>query len=345
MGRTEELLELQAAVGDPSDRMSTADAVIRTVIELNVAVLAGLPDDAAHRADRRLEMLARRRDLGTAEAAAQLALAVLRLRQGGQDGSAAAEQHCARALAVKNVPESVRRMALAAIIVSRGARGLPDADIHATAAATLPESDYGPEAMAAILKASLHPDAMLRAFRAGDPAARLGMGNIALMLRRQGRIGELLDVHAGFGAPAGRNWRAQARSLHDVEYNVLCVPGLPPEMIDEAAVRARWLMDNYPFKAKEDSTVRSAMQHTLALARLRQGRFDEVEPLCESGLAADVGPDIRATVLATLVIARRALGQPHADLLAEAVALSPDADLVSEARSGADEPLISLDGG
>ncbi len=83
------------------------------------------------------------------------------------------------------------------------------------------------------------------------------------------------------------------------------------------------------------------MEHTLALARLRQGRFDEVEPLCESGLAADFGPDNRATILATIVIARRALGRPHADLLAEAVALSPDADLVAEARSSADEPLVS----
>jgi hypothetical protein len=69
-----------------------------------------------------------------------------------------------------------------------------------------------------------------------------------------------------------------------------------------------------------------------------------VEPLCASGLALDIGPDSRATLLATLVLARRALGQPHAELLAEAVALSPDADLVAEARSSADEPLISHDG-
>jgi len=48
------------------------------------------------------------------------------------------------------------------------------------------------------------------------------------------------------------------------------------------------------------------------------------------------GPDTRATVLATIVMARRALGQPYAELLAEAVALSPDADLVAEARSVVD---------
>jgi hypothetical protein len=344
MGRAEELLELHAALDDPSDRMRTAEAVIRTVIEFDVAILAGLPEDAVDRAERRLEMLVRRRDLDTTEAAAHLALALQRLRQGGVDDNAAAERHCAQALAVKNVPDSVRRMALAAIIVSRQARGLPDEDIHATAAATLPALDHGPEAMAASLKAILHPEAVLRAFRAGDSAARLGVGAIAAMLRRQRRIGELLDVHAGFGEPAGRNWRAQAQSLHDVEYNLLCVPGLPSEVIDEAAVRTRWLMDNYPFKAKEDPELQPAMEHSLALARLRQGRFGEVEPLCGSGLGADFGPDNRATVLATIVIARRALGQPHADLLAEAVALSPGADLVAEARSSADEPLNSLDG-
>jgi hypothetical protein len=343
MGRAEELLELHAALDDPSDPMRTAEAVIRTVIEFNVALLAGLPDDAAHLAERRLEMLARRRDLGTTEAMAHLALALLRLRQGGRGDNSAAEQHCEQALAVKNGPDSVRRMALTAVTVSREARGLPDEDIRATAAA-LRALDDGPEVMAAHLKAVLDPETLLRAFREGDPAARLSVGTIAVMLRRQGRIGELLEVHAGFGEPAGRYWRAQAGSLHEVECSLLCVPGLPPEVIDEAAERMRWLMDNYPFKAKEDSQLRSAMEHTLALARLRQGRFGEVEPLCESGLAADVGPDNRATLLATLVIARRGLGQPHADLLAEAVALSPDADLVAEARSSADEPLISQDG-
>jgi hypothetical protein len=343
MGRAEELLELHAALDDPADQMSTAEAVVRTVIEFNVVGLVGLPEDAAHRAERRLEMLVRCPDLGTTEAAGHLALALLRLRQEGMDDNTAAERHCEQALAVKNVPDSVRRVALVAVILSREARGLPDEDIRATAAA-LPAPADSPEVMAASLKAMLHPETLLRAFRDGDPAARLSVGDIAVMLRRQGRIGDLLDVHAGFGAPAGGNWRAQARSLHDVEYHLLCVPGLPPAVIDEAAVRARWLMDNYPFKAKEDSQLRSAMEHTLALARLRQGKFGEVEPLCEPGLAADVGPDNRATLLATLVIARRALGQPHADLLAEAVALSPDADLVAEARSSADEPLISQDG-
>jgi hypothetical protein len=69
----------------------------------------------------------------------------------------------------------------------------------------------------------------------------------------------------------------------------------------------------------------------LALARLRQRRFAEVEPLCKPGLAGNPGPGERATVLATIALARRALGQPYAELVAQAVALSPDADLVAEA--------------
>jgi hypothetical protein len=73
------------------------------------------------------------------------------------------------------------------------------------------------------------------------------------------------------------------------------------------------------------------MQHTLAVARLRQRRYGEVEALCAPAVDGATGRDDRATVLATMVIARRALGQPYAKLLAQAVALSPDADLVAEA--------------
>jgi Zn-dependent protease len=340
-GSAEELLELHAGLDDPSEQISKAQAVARTAIELNVVLLPGLPEGAARLAERRVAMLVRRPDLGRTESTAHLALALLLLRQGGWDDCAAAEQHCARALAVKDVRDSARVAALSAVIVSRQARGLPDDDVR-TMAAAWPALPDGLEASVAGLKAILDPEAMLRAFRAGDPAAQLGVGDIAAMLRGQGRIGDLLDLHAGFETPAGRDWQAQAQSLHNIEYNLLCVPGLPSAVIDQAAVRVRWLTDTYPFKAGEDAKpLRSAMEHTLALARLRQRRFDEVEPLCTSALVADLGPDERATVLATIVMARRALGQPHADLLAEAVALSPGADLVAEARSTAHQAPVA----
>jgi hypothetical protein len=123
------------------------------------------------------------------------------------------------------------------------------------------------------------------------------------MLLRQGRISELLELHAGFGLPEDCYVREQAQSLHEIE----C------------------------FEAAGGPMPRAAVEHTLALARLRQGRFEEVEPLCASGLAGDWGPDACATILATIALARRALGKSHADLLSAAVALSPDADLVAEA--------------
>jgi hypothetical protein len=338
--RATELLELHAGLDVPAGRMSVAQATILTAIEFNVVLLAGLPDDAAQLAERRVSMLLRHHDLGTAEAVAYLALALLRLRQGDPGSCAEAERLCEQALAVTGIHDYERRMALATVIVSRQAHGLPYEDVRA-AAATLKTAKHDLEIMAASLKAALDPDAMLDAFREGDPAARLGARTIVKLLRRQGRIGELLELHAGFGAPTDRYAWEEARSLQAVEDTLLLVPGLPPGVIDEAASRVQWILDNYPFEAKEDPMPRSAVEHTLALARLRQGRFGEVEPLCASSLAAGLSPDDRATVLATIALARRALGQPHADLLAEAVALSPDADLV-ESHDRLDELLGGL---
>jgi hypothetical protein len=326
-GRAEELLELHAGLDVPAGRMGGAEAAARIFVEFNVVFLTGLPDDAAHLAERRVEMLMRHADLSHAKSMAHLTLAVLRLRRGGQADYAAAELLCDQALTVTGIRDSVRRMALPALIVSRQARGLPVRDIPATAAATLQA-----EMMAEDLKAILDPEGTLLACRQGDPAALLGVGSIAVFLRRQGRIGELLELHARLRVPAGRYARGQAQSAHAIECSLLLVPGLPSEVINEAALRVQWIVDNYPFKRDEENSMpRPAVEHTLALARLRQGRFGEVEPLCASGLAADHGPDTRATIVATIALARRALGQPHADLLAEAVALSPNADLVAEA--------------
>jgi len=72
--------------------------------------------------------------------------------------------------------------------------------------------------------------------------------------------------------------------------------------------------------------------HSMAVARLRQGNFGVVEQLCQEGLARrELSPGDRATVLATVALARQALGQPWEALLAEATGLDPEADLVAEA--------------
>lgn len=335
-GKATELLELHAGLDVPGPRMNVAQTTGIAMVEWHVALLPGLPRADASLAERRVTLLLRHHDAGSARPFLYLALAMLRLRLGSKGSDAEAEQFCHQALAVKDLTDSTRRLLLAVVTVSREARGLPHEDVRAAAAATLKAAVGSLDGMAASLKAILDPEATLAAFRTGDPSARLGVGTVAVMLRRQGRIGELLEVHAGFGVPEGPFAAEQAQSLHAVEGNLLVVPGVPPHVVDQAANRVQWILDNYPFEpaartAPEDSFSRPAVEHTLALARLRQGRFAEVEPLCASALASVSRPDPRATVLATIVLARRALGQPHADLLAEATALSPDADLVAEA--------------
>jgi hypothetical protein len=331
-GRVAELLELHTGLDVPAGRLSTAQAVSLALAEFYVALLPGrLPDDAALLAERRLAALARQPDLGHAEPVVCVTQALLRLRRGDAQGHAETERLCERALARKDVTDYLRGVALAAVMLSRQARGLPDADLRATAA-DMPTGESRPVAMAAELSARFDPEAALRAFRHGDPAARRGLASIATALRRQGRARELLELHAGSGRPAGPGALEEARSLETLEYNVLLLPDLPSQVQTEAASRVQWIVANYPYDQRTEPVHHAALEHTLALARLRQGRFGEIEPLCASALAADVGKENRATVLATIALARSALGQPHADVLAEAVALSPDADLVAEAQ-------------
>jgi hypothetical protein len=166
----------------------------------------------------------------------------------------------------------------------------------------------------------------LAAYRAGDPWARDHPGALGYLLRHEGMITDLLDVHAGLPAPGNDRREEPAEQLHTLEWNVIVLPGLAPDVVDVAADRVQWVADNFTFE-------RAAVLHTLAVARLRQGRFADVEPLCAKGLAAKYDAANRATVLATVALARQALGQPYADLLAQAVALAPDADLVAEAAA------------
>jgi hypothetical protein len=172
---------------------------------------------------------------------------------------------------------------------------------------------------------------VLAADREGVPIAREWAGLLAEMLRREGRMAEVLEIHAGLPVLDGALDETQAWSAHLVEWNVVAVPGLPAEVVHEAASRVQWVLDHYHFGPDDTAINRYAVLHTLATARLRQGRLAEVEPLCTEVLASDPDPGMRATTLATVVLARRALGEPYEELLAGAVALSPDADLVEEA--------------
>ena len=66
---------------------------------------------------------------------------------------------------------------------------------------------------------------------------------------------------------------------------------------DRAAVR----LERLPKFSRPDR--QTSLATTLALARPRQGRFAEVEPLCADVLADELEPDKRARVLATVVLA------------------------------------------
>jgi hypothetical protein len=170
-------------------------------------------------------------------------------------------------------------------------------------------------------------DRVLTAFREGDVAARLNAHLLAMMLRREGRVAELMEVHAASAEPNEKLDEAYRGAFAELEWHVLAVPGLPAAEADRAAAR----LEGLPRFSRPDRRI--SLATTLALARLRQGRFAEVEPLCADALAGELEPDQRAHVLATVALARRALGQPYAELIAEAERLTPDDDLVAEAAA------------
>jgi hypothetical protein len=169
---------------------------------------------------------------------------------------------------------------------------------------------------------------VLAAYREGDPAVRLNAHLLAMMLRREGRVAELLELHAGSAAPDENKLDEAFRgSFVELEWTVLTVPGLPAADVDRAAGR----LEALPRFLSPDR--QASLAAALALARLRQGRFADVEPLCADALAGELEPDKRAQVLATVALARQRLGQPCSELIAEAQRLSAGDDLAAEAAA------------
>lgn len=172
----------------------------------------------------------------------------------------------------------------------------------------------------------------LAAYYQKDTAAWLAVSVIARALRREGRIADLLALHADLPIPAGPLANELSSATHGLTREVLLLPSLSAEAADLAVRRVEWVLENAEFKPGYVGWSRAAVQHTLALAKLRQGQFAEVEELCQPILAQrNLEPASRASVLATIALARKALAQPHEELATEAVALAPTADLVQEA--------------
>jgi hypothetical protein len=126
------------------------------------------------------------------------------------------------------------------------------------------------------------------------------------------------------------------QTMANLEDTVACVPGLAADVYELAATRVQWLLGNCSYDGKDGAMWQAATRHTLAVLRVRQGRFDEVEPLCADAMAdTSISVSARAQVLATIALARRGQGQPCQDLVTQAVTLSPDEYLVQEAAAAA----------
>lgn len=122
------------------------------------------------------------------------------------------------------------------------------------------------------------------------------------------------------------------KTVHGLSWQVLVIRNLPRELADLASERVEWVLKNID-EFDDDAKSRQAnARHTLAVARLRQGKPRKVRSLCEDALARDdLDADDRASVLATLAMAKHARLLSGEEELEEALALDPNADLVAEA--------------
>jgi hypothetical protein len=123
--------------------------------------------------------------------------------------------------------------------------------------------------------------------------------------------------------------------VHALSWKLVAKPGVSARLADLAATRVEWVLGHVD---KQDEKVRprpAAARHTLAVVRLRQGRPADVKPLCADALAADLDRDDRASVLATVAMAKHQLYllDSARKALDEALALDPNAELVAEAVS------------
>jgi hypothetical protein len=126
--------------------------------------------------------------------------------------------------------------------------------------------------------------------------------------------------------------------VHYLSYRLVASGGQAAGATDLAASRLEWAQEHAGDQRGDEAAAveRRNVQHSLAVARLRQGRPEAVERLCADALAARTTARLRATVLATVALARHELGLPAAAQLSEALALDPEADLVGEAAAALD---------
>jgi hypothetical protein len=170
-------------------------------------------------------------------------------------------------------------------------------------------------------------DILLRGCRADVPAALARRLAVPYHLRQASRIRELLWLHQLPLSLPDSPPPDLAGAVHHMEWQVATVPDLPMADANLAGWRMAWVLKH------TTGHDRMAAQHTLAVVRLRQRLHGEVEPLCAEALAAELEAPQRASVLATIAMARHASGLSGRDAVNEALSLDPDAELVAEAVS------------
>jgi RimJ/RimL family protein N-acetyltransferase len=131
-GRDAELLRLHADLEMPRGLLGEPAAAALGRLEWEVLSLPELPSAAADQAGRRLNVLLRYYDLGRAESAIWMSLALLRLRQRRY---ADAENLCRKLQSGKELPRAARRPVLGMAIYARKALGQPADDLVASAQA------------------------------------------------------------------------------------------------------------------------------------------------------------------------------------------------------------------
>lgn len=142
--------------------------------------------------------------------------------------------------------------------------------------------------------------------------------------------GDLMRLHAAAWTLPGAPDRELRAVVRDLTWKVLTRPGLSGPAADGAADRAEWL-ERHVDRRRDPAGSRAGTRQALAVARLRQGRLAEVEPLCEQAFWAGLPPGPQASLLAATALARHALGQDGRPPLDAALVLDPHADLVAEA--------------
>lgn len=170
-------------------------------------------------------------------------------------------------------------------------------------------------------------DRLLRGFRQDAPSALRRWPTLVIMLSAAGRTEDLLWLHRRNLTLAQSPEPQAVLVVHHAEWVMAARASLRKKDADLAAKRLGWVLQH------SDQDQRPGAMHTLAVLRLRQGRPAEVEPLCAEALAAGLEPRQRATVLATVAMARHATGVSGRELLDDALALDPDAELVDEAAA------------